>query len=352
MANPEHLAILKQSVTLWNAWRKTYKFVTPDLSGEDLTGIQLPHANLSGVNLRRSTLTRGHLYQANLSNSNLYQVEFYRADLSLATLCDSDLSGAKFHNTDLSGATLEGANLFRVDFILTNLTDTAFSSARCGLTTFANVDLSQAKGLQNVAHDGPSNIDVFTLLRSIKEVSPEFLKGTGIQEDFLAYVRGFRPQSLAFVSCFISYSTADQEFASMLHSDLERSGVRCWFAPHDIRGGKKIHEQINGAILAYDRLLLILSGASMNSEWVNTEIANARQREIQEKRQMLFPISVVPYDRIREWKAPDADTGKDSAREIREYFIPDFSNWKDHDSYQRAFQRLLRDLKEEGRRSV
>jgi hypothetical protein len=32
-------------------------------------------------------------------------------------------------------------------------------------------------------------------------------------------------------------------------------------------------------------------------------------------------------------------------REIREYFIPDFSNWKNHDSYQEAFQRLLSDLK-------
>jgi hypothetical protein len=41
----------------------------------------------------------------------------------------------------------------------------------------------------------------------------------------------------------------------------------------------------------------------------------------------------------------DADTGKDSAREIREYFIPDFSNWKDHDSYQEAFRRLISDLK-------
>jgi hypothetical protein len=37
--------------------------------------------------------------------------------------------------------------------------------------------------------------------------------------------------------------------------------------------------------------------------------------------------------------------GKDSAREIREYFIPDFSNWKNHDSYQEAFQRLISDLK-------
>ena len=41
----------------------------------------------------------------------------------------------------------------------------------------------------------------------------------------------------------------------------------------------------------------------------------------------------------------DADTGKDSAPEIREYFIPDFSNWKDHDSYQKAFERLLRELR-------
>lgn len=41
----------------------------------------------------------------------------------------------------------------------------------------------------------------------------------------------------------------------------------------------------------------------------------------------------------------DADIGKDSAREIREYLVPDFSNWKDHDSYQREFKKLLRDLK-------
>jgi hypothetical protein len=37
--------------------------------------------------------------------------------------------------------------------------------------------------------------------------------------------------------------------------------------------------------------------------------------------------------------------GSTAARKIREYFIPDFSNWKDHDSYQKAFDRLVRDLK-------
>jgi hypothetical protein len=48
---------------------------------------------------------------------------------------------------------------------------------------------------------------------------------------------------------------------------------------------------------------------------------------------------------LRDWECFDADTGKDSAREVREYFIPDFSRWKDHEAYQQAFDRLLRDLK-------
>ena len=33
MANPEHLAILKQGVEEWNKWRREYPGVEPDLSG-------------------------------------------------------------------------------------------------------------------------------------------------------------------------------------------------------------------------------------------------------------------------------------------------------------------------------
>ena len=106
-----------------------------------------------------------------------------------------------------------------------------------------------------------------------------------------------------------------------------------------------MHEQIDEAIRLYDKLLVTLSDASMNSNWVKTEIANARTKEQQQNRQMLFPITLVPYERVRGWKCFDADIGIDSAREIREYFVPDFSNWKDHDAYQQVFDRLVRDLK-------
>ena len=83
----------------------------------------------------------------------------------------------------------------------------------------------------------------------------------------------------------------------------------------------------------------------MQSEWVGEEIARARKLEREEGRRMLFPIALAPYEAIRDWSCFDADAGKDSAREIREYFIPDFSNWKDQVSYSRALERLLRDLK-------
>lgn len=66
---------------------------------------------------------------------------------------------------------------------------------------------------------------------------------------------------------------------------------------------------------------------------------------------MLFPVRLVDFNTLRDWECFDADAGKDSAREIREYYIPDFSNWKDHDSYEREFEKLLRDLKSEAKLS-
>jgi hypothetical protein len=54
---------------------------------------------------------------------------------------------------------------------------------------------------------------------------------------------------------------------------------------------------------------------------------------------------LVPFETLYDWKCFDAKTGKDLAREIAGYFIPDFANWKDHDSYQNGFDRLLKDLK-------
>lgn len=167
----------------------------------------------------------------------------------------------------------------------------------------------------------------------------------GVPDDFITYAKSLVANPIEFYSCLISYSTKDQAFADRLYADLQNKGVHCWFALHDIQSGKKLHEQIDEAIRLHDKLLLILSPHSMESEWVKTEIAKTRKLEARDQRRVLFPIRLAPFETLRDWECFDADTGKDSAREIREYFIPDFSNWKDHDSYQEAFQRLISDLK-------
>jgi hypothetical protein len=50
---------------------------------------------------------------------------------------------------------------------------------------------------------------------------------------------------------------------------------------------------------------------------------------------------------IKAWECFDADSGKDLAVELREYFIPDFSNWKERGQFEIAFARLLKDLRSE-----
>jgi hypothetical protein len=159
------------------------------------------------------------------------------------------------------------------------------------------------------------------------------------------------PRRAQFYSCFISHSTRDRDFAERLHADLLKSGVPCWFAPHDIRGGRKLHDQIDEAIRSHERVLLILSSDSMASEWVKTEITKARQLEVRDRRQVLFPIRLASFEAVKAWEFFDADTGKDSAREIREYHIPDFSDWRNDAAYESAFQQLIDSLRSSGRRA-
>lgn len=223
----------------------------------------------------------------NLSKAGLYEANLYRANLSKA-----DLHGAYLSNADLSGAILNGVNLFKTDF----------KNSTVGYTTIASVDLSTATELETVRHIGPSAIGIDAIYRSKGEIPEVFLRGAGVPERLITYVRSLVVNPIEFHSCFISYSSIDQQFAERLHADLQAKNVRCWFAPHDVRGGRKLHEQIDQAIHVHEKVLLILSSHSMSSEWVKTEIAKARKREVREKKQVLFPVRLVSFDTIRDWE--------------------------------------------------
>lgn len=412
MANPVHLAILKQGTKVWNKWREENQNIIIDLShanildvklskvnlsnanlsGAKLAGVNLVSANLSysnlvcanlvGANLKNAKLVASNIAGANFTNAKLINAElsrvktnayifhsiksavpknsdlktaeflsanFISADLSEASLAGSELDHANFTRTNLSGANLSGSMLNHAIFVNTTVNDLDLSGAFVGFSIFADVDFSTILGVDTMCHVGPSTIGIDTLYKSKGKIPESFLRGCGVSDQMIEYARSLTSMPIDFYSCFISYSTKDEEFAKRIRADLQANNVRCWFAPHDMQAGKKVHHQIDDAIRVYDKLLLILSVESMKSNWVGDEIIKAKKKEDRQGKQMLFPIGIVPYDdNICDWEFFDSDSGRDLAREIREYHIPDFSTWKtDHDAYKVAFERLLRALRSE-----
>jgi hypothetical protein len=163
-----------------------------------------------------------------------------------------------------------------------------------------------------------------------------FLRGVGLPENVIDYLPSLVGQPIQYYSCFISYSSLDDEFAQRLHADLQNNGVRCWFAPHDLPIGGKILDEIDAAIRLRDKVLLILSEHSIGSDWVEDEVKTAYEEERRRKQTMLFPVRLD--DAVME-------TEEAWAAKLRaDRNIGDFWQWKDHDRYREVFERALRDL--------
>ncbi len=134
-------------------------------------------------------------------------------------------------------------------------------------------------------HIGPSTIDVNTLYKSQGKIPRQFLEGCGVPGILIDYLPSLicALKPIQFYSCFISYSHKDEDFAKRLRSCMRDEHLRVWYAPDEMKGGRKVHDQIEQAIRVYDKLLVVLSDDSLKSDWVQQEIYEARQREIAEK---------------------------------------------------------------------
>jgi hypothetical protein len=332
MANPEHLKILKQGVEAWNKWRKDNPKIIPDLDRVDLS-----EANLRMVNLIFANLRQGKLYRADLSGADLRGANFFEADLGEANLHSVDLRGANFRESNLSGASLNESNLWLVNFIGADLRGVDFSNTAVGSTAFNGLDLSTARNLDRIIHTYPSYISIDTLYKSKGNIPEAFLRGCGVPDQMIEYAKSLTASPIEYYSCFISYSHKDEDFAKRLHADLQTNNVRCWYAPHDMRIGDKIRPVIDDSIRVHDKLLLILSGYSVNSDWVEHEVEHALHIERERKKGVLFPVRLD--DAVMDSKSGWTGNIK------RQRHIGDFTKWKDHDAYKASFKRLLCDLK-------
>ena len=147
MANPQHIAWLKEGTQSWNARRQSQPF-RPDLSSEDISralggheredirqiSVRLSNVNLSGADLSNITLR----------DTNLTSATFYDTDLTNANLAGSDFTGAQFISGTSQGARFHSAKFFKTLFLQHNLTAAQFNGAELQETKFLQCTLDQA----------------------------------------------------------------------------------------------------------------------------------------------------------------------------------------------------------------
>lgn len=311
MANQEHLQILRQGVHHWNKWRQAHPEILPDLRNTNFN-----EENYSGANFRRVNFERAKLVGAVLSTANLSYTNLSLANLSSANLKKTHLGGATLKETILDG--------------------TKFQKAYLRSTTFINVNLSVAKGLDQVYHLGPSMLDFGTIYLSKGAIEEAFLHGVGIPDIFIAYIRSQGKAPFNYYSCFISYASENQPFAERLHNDLETEGVRCWLAQIDLKPGDRFPQHIEDAIRHHDKLIVVLSQYSIRSGWVEHEVQLAKERE-HGGEIILFP-ACLDTTYLSSWA--------DWVTYLRYHsHIGNFENWQNRYHYETALKKLLDALK-------
>ena len=89
---------------------------------------------------------------------------------------------------------------------------------------------------------------------------------------------------------FISYSHQDKDFAENLAKQLVVQNVHVWIDRWELSVGDSIVQRIQDAVEGASALLVVLSEASVNSEWCQQELSAGILRELEEQRVIVLPV--------------------------------------------------------------
>jgi uncharacterized protein YjbI with pentapeptide repeats len=276
-----------------------------DLRGADLTDRDLSNIDFSGSDLSRADFSRSRLDSTDIKGTFTGYTNLTNCKLTRSKWAPSSLHYVRANNADLSHAELNGASLancqFRnakfekafiaAEFNSTDILGADFKGSHILVSSFFNIDLSSAKNLNLASYHGESRIDYQTMKLS-RSVPTPLLAACGVAHFHIPYIDAISKNSAKHPSCFISYSVKDDTFIQRFRNQLANKGVRSWFAPRDLPFGASTRDVIEAQIKSHDRLIVVLSRSSLQSQWVQFEVETALEIERKKKSPIIIPICI------------------------------------------------------------
>jgi hypothetical protein len=207
-------------------------------------------------------------------------------------LPDADLTGGQFYRCPLPGSNFRRSKLNGLRFYDVDLRACDFSNALVGNTSFGLTSLFDVSGLSGVVHDGPSGVDMHTLLETARDGGLDgevktFLTASGVPPEVTEQVRQLAG-SVTYNSCFISYGQPDLEFAKKLLEDLRKHGVSCWLYDMDATPGRHTWREISARRAEADKMLVLCSAPALVRDGVLREV----EQQLDEESDKIVPVSI------------------------------------------------------------
>lgn len=347
MNNPAHVEVVRGGLNHLEQWRLDNAGVKLECAGADLRGADLCFttlgvpgvregvyhsstvmADFSGADLSGAQCTGAFLEGVCFRGANLSGASLEYAKLGMADLREANLRGADLHGSDLFGCNLGNANLMQSHLIGACIWNAALMGAdlrgaTLGWTNLCGARLETAKGLGSMINVGPSSIDAETVGRLALAGMEDLLRALGVGEALIAAASRDMELARKYRGCFISHSHKDAEFVEYLRVRLQNEGIRVWYAPVDLLGGRSLIDEIRRAIREHAAFMFVASENSLNSNWVREEFTEVVSENIEK----LMPVRICDWELVKSWECFDADSGRELARLLRSRRVLDFSHW-------------------------
>ena len=338
-ASDLHLADLSganlQGAHLWRSNLSRANFTEANMAGctlgrTDLSNSALRLADLRGADLSYANLSYADLEKANLSGTDLTQTDLSWANLSGADLRDARIIGANLDMADLTGADLRGATIIKP-----RLNSTSLSGAVCGVTIFANCDLTRVIGLEDVRHSGPSMISLDTLSRSKGQVPARFLEGAGVAPVLIAAQDAIRLSGTTYTRVLLLGSENDAEFAAKVRSSLADAQVPSWIIAADDEASLQSGEITLDKAVYYDRLVLLCTAESLENPHTSRYFGSLMNGSGSALGDTLITVAADDIFYQREDRLCSG---------LRDGVVVDFRGWEDEVRYREAMTTLVREI--------